>query len=111
MVHPDLYRMAIHLAVADHYFDDDGILLTCFVDHNYLREKLLGAGLMVGFSFLVPPVNELQDFRYNNNDVYAIAEVFKEKKISGNFFLHYKSFGPSGKTVVLSYLTNSKLFG
>ena len=88
------------------------IILTWFVEHNYLHEKFLGwAGLIVGLTFLVQPLNELQDLRLNNKDVYEIAEVFKEKKISGNFFLHYKSFGPYGKTVVLSYLTNSKLFG
>ncbi|MES2893997.1 MAG: hypothetical protein V4725_18400 [Bacteroidota bacterium] len=88
------------------------ISLTWLLQHNYIRQKFF-ALVCVGFSatFLVQPVNELQDLRNNNKDVYAMAEIFRQQKISGNFFLNYKSFLPYGKTVVLSYLTKSKLFG
>jgi hypothetical protein len=88
------------------------ILLTHLVNRGYLQQSIfLPLSILLAGSFLVQPVNEMQDLRYNNKDVYAMAEIFKAQKISGNFFLNYKSFKPYGKTVVLSYLTNSRLYG
>jgi len=60
---------------------------------------------------MLQPVNEMQDLRNNNKDVYEMAHAFKQNGIRGNIFLYYKSFLPYGKTVVLSYLTGSKLYG
>lgn len=94
------------------------ILLMAAVLLTWLSEQQLinkGAFIVLAFivpgSFLLQPVNELQDLRKNNEDVYEMAAIFKAQNIKGNFFLNYKSFVPYAKTVVLCYLTGSKLYG
>lgn len=62
-------------------------------------------------SFLWQPVHELWQLRNSNRDVYEMSEVFKQQQIKGNFLLNYQSFTPYFKTVVLCYLTGSKLYG
>lgn len=88
------------------------ILLSWCLEKGYISKKLFVAlAVIVPGSFLLQPINELQDLRNSNKDVYKIADIFKAQNIRGRFFLHYKSFTPYWKTVVLCYLTQSKLYG
>lgn len=88
------------------------ILLTNWMQAGYFkRREFIIAGLLLALSFCWQPVNEMKDLKYSNKDVYEMAEVFKKQGIKGNLFLHYKSFPPYGKTVVLSYLTGCKFYG
>ncbi|MEO6230982.1 MAG: hypothetical protein ABJB11_03510 [Ferruginibacter sp.] len=89
-----------------------GILLSFVFERGFITKRIFTvSAIILSGSFLLQPVNEMQDLRNNNKDVYEMAEAFKKNNIQGNFFLNYKSFTPYGKTVVLSYLTNSKLYG
>ena len=88
------------------------ITLSYLFEHGYLTlRRFTVLAVIFSGSFLLQPVNEMQDLKDNNKDVYQMANAFKENGIHGNLFLQYKSFEPYGKTVVLSYLTNSKLYG
>jgi hypothetical protein len=88
------------------------VTLSYAYEQGYLTlRRFTVLAIICSGSFLLQPVNELQDLRYNNKDVYEMAAAFKRKGIQGNFFLNYKSFEPYGKTVILSYLLNSKLYG
>ncbi len=88
------------------------ILLSYVLEKNYLSKNFF---ILIAFifsaSFMLQPINEMQDLANNNKDVYEIATIFKQKKIKGNFFLQYKSFEPYAKAVVLCYLTDSKIYG
>lgn len=89
-----------------------GILLSFVFEKGFITKRIYTVlAIFFAGTFLLQPVNEMQDLRNNNKDVYEMAESFKKNNIHGNFFLNYKTFSPYGKTVVLSYLTNSKLYG
>ena len=88
------------------------ILITWLFQQQFINKKIfLAATLIVCLSFLQQPLTELKHLKDNYKDVFEIADVFKKNEIKGNFFLNYKSFPPYGKTVVLCYLTQSKLYG
>ncbi len=88
------------------------VLLSYLYEQGYFGKRIFTAvALFFSATFLLQPVNEMQDLRYNNKDVFEMAKAFRQNNISGNLFLQYNSFPPFGKTVILSYLTNSKLFG
>ncbi|MEO6720267.1 MAG: hypothetical protein ABIN67_07860 [Ferruginibacter sp.] len=86
--------------------------LSYLYEQGYLTPRRFAVlAILFSGSFLLQPINEMQDLKDNNKDVYEMASVFRQKGIRGNFFLNYKSFEPYGKTVILSYLTGSKLYG
>lgn len=88
------------------------ILLTTWQKKYNLSKKIFLPIIWIGcLSFTLQPINELQDLSNHNKDVFEIAEVFKKNNIKGNYLVQYKTFEPFAKAMVLSYLTNSKLYG
>ncbi len=75
------------------------------------RKLIHSAAFIALCSFLYQPVNELQDLKGSNKDVFEIAAVFKKNHIQGRFFVNYYSFEPYYKTVEICHLTHSQLYG
>ena len=89
-----------------------GSLLTVFYNENYFSKRnLLFATLIISFSFLIYPVNQLWDMKNNGKNIYEMANALAKNNIHGKLLCNYQSAEVADKTKILCYLTNSQFYG
>ncbi|MEP6675156.1 MAG: hypothetical protein ABJA78_08370 [Ferruginibacter sp.] len=89
-----------------------GILLSMVQQAGYLKKSSFGICCIIAFgSFILYPVNKLQDQYNEGKDNFEMAAAFKKNNIHGKIISNCTSSDEQARSLAVCYLINSQNYG